>query len=63
MSASANLRLVRLVTETNIEHIQTTGVQVVRVVALAGDWWYVEDRTGCRGYVPASYLASYYAQE
>ena len=62
MSASANLQLVRLVTETNIDHL-LTGVQVVRVVALAGDWWYVEDRTGCRGYVPASYLASYYAQE
>ena len=62
MSASANLQLVRLVSETNIDHL-LTGVQVVRVVALAGDWWYVEDRTGCRGYVPASYLASYYAQE
>ena len=36
--------------------------QVVRVIAISGggEWWYVEDRHGVRGYVPASYLAPYY---
>lgn len=34
--------------------------QVVRVLAVSGDWWYVEDRSQCRGYVPANYLLPYY---
>ena len=34
--------------------------QVVRVIAVSGDWWYVEDRGHCRGYVPANYLLPYY---
>ena len=25
----------------------------------AGEWWYVEDRHGNRGYVPHTYLKSY----
>ena len=34
--------------------------QVVRVVqANVGEWWYVEDRDGVRGYVPHSYLKMY----
>ena len=34
--------------------------QVVRVIALSGDWWYVEDRGQGRGYLPANYLRPYY---
>lgn len=34
--------------------------QVVRVIALSGDWWYVEDRGQARGYLPANYLRPYY---
>ena len=34
--------------------------QVVRVIAVSGDWWFVEDRKHCRGYVPANYLLPYY---
>ena len=34
--------------------------QVVRVIAVSGEWWFVEDRKHCRGYVPANYLLPYY---
>lgn len=34
--------------------------QVVRVTEVgSGEWWYVEDRNGNRGYVPHSYLKIY----
>eukprot|EP00092_Neocalanus_flemingeri_P059232 GFUD01070744.1.p1 GENE.GFUD01070744.1~~GFUD01070744.1.p1 ORF type:complete len:905 (+),score=202.84 GFUD01070744.1:37-2751(+) len=33
--------------------------QAVRVVQVSGEWWYVEDRLGSRGYVPAAYLRPY----
>jgi len=33
--------------------------QAVRVVQVSGEWWYVEDRIGNRGYVPAAYLRPY----
>lgn len=33
--------------------------QAVRVVQVSGEWWYVEDRNGNRGYVPATYLRPY----
>lgn len=34
--------------------------QVVLVLhAKSSDWWFVEDRTGHQGYVPASYLTKY----
>ena len=42
-------------------YVTVTRGQVVRVIALSGDWWYVEDRTRTRGYLPASYLKPYYA--
>jgi len=35
--------------------------QAVRVVQVSGEWWYVEDRTSSRGYVPAAYLRPYRA--
>jgi hypothetical protein len=28
---------------------------------VSGEWWYVEDRTAGRGYVPAAYLRPYRA--
>ena len=33
--------------------------QAVRVVQVSGEWWYVEDRNGIWGYVPATYLRPY----
>jgi len=33
--------------------------QALRVVQVSGEWWYVEDRNGNRGYVPAAYLRPY----
>ncbi len=34
--------------------------QVVRVIQVtAGEWWYLEDRHGSRGYVPYTYLKPY----
>ena len=34
--------------------------QVIRVIQVTnGEWWYVEDRHGDRGYVPHSYLRLY----
>jgi len=35
--------------------------QVLRVLQVAGEWWYVEDRARSRGYVPATYLKPYTA--
>jgi len=36
--------------------IKVTKGQAVRVLQVFLEWWYVEDRTGNRGYVPASYF-------
>jgi len=41
--------------------IRVTRGQAVRVVQVSGEWWYVEDRTANRGYVPAAYLRPYQA--
>ena len=39
--------------------IKVTKGQALRVVQVSGEWWYVEDRMGNRGYVPATYLRPY----
>ena len=42
-----------------VNMLRVTRGQVVKVVTVAGEWWYVEDRHGARGYVPVSYLKHY----
>ncbi|XP_063874664.1 dynamin-binding protein-like isoform X1 [Scylla paramamosain] len=40
--------------------LNLTAGQVVRVLhAVSSDWWFVEERSGKQGYVPASYLTRY----
>jgi hypothetical protein len=40
--------------------LSVTRGQVIRVIQVtAGEWWYLEDRHGSRGYVPHTYLKSY----
>ena len=46
--------------EEENSYVPVTRGQVVRVLAVSGDWWYVEDRSQARGYVPANYLLPYY---
>jgi len=45
--------------EDEVTLIKVSKGQAVRVVQVSGEWWYVEDRNGNRGYVPATYLRPY----
>ena len=52
-------QVVRVIAISGMNNIFPVILQLKLFASGGGEWWYVEDRHGTRGYVPASYLKPY----